>query len=51
MKIYRSSFELLAGEIYLDVEHKARKIHNDITRRTKRTPYIRSAYFKKAEYI
>ena len=47
MKIYQSSAETLTGESYIDLERKARKIHNEIARHTKRTPYVRSTYFKK----
>lgn len=47
MKIYQSSVETLTGERYIDLERKARKIHNEIAHRTKRSPYVRSAYFKK----
>lgn len=47
MKVYQSRYTKLAGRTYIDVERKARKIHNDIAKATKRSPYIRSVYFKK----
>ena len=47
MEIYQSSAARLTGKTYIDLERKARKIHNDIARRTKRSPYLRSVYFKK----
>lgn len=49
MKVYKSSAELLTGEGYIDLERKARKIHNQIAHHTKRSPYVRSAYFKKSK--
>lgn len=47
MKIYQSTADILTGENYIDLERKARKIHNEIAHRTKRSPYVRSTYFKK----
>lgn len=49
MKIYQSSAELLTGENYIDRERKARKIHKEIASHTKRSPYVRSTYFKKSK--
>ena len=46
MEIYQSSAARLTGKTYIDLERKARKIHNDIARRTKRSPYLRGVYFK-----
>jgi hypothetical protein len=51
MEIYQSSAARLTGKTYIDLERKARKIHNDIARRTKRSPYLRSVYFKKTENL
>lgn len=44
---YQSSEFKLSGSSYIDVERKARKIHNQIARRTKRNAYVRSVFFKK----
>lgn len=45
MKVYQSKLSKLPGRSYNDVERGARKIHKAIEKRTKRTPYIKSAYF------
>jgi len=47
MSIYKSKLIKLSGTSYNELERKARKIHNDIARRTKRNAYVRSKYFKK----
>lgn len=47
MKIYRSKSAKIPGRSYSDVEREARKLHNELSRGTKRTPYVKSAYFKK----
>jgi len=47
MQIYKTKQPRLTGTSYNELERKARKIHNEIARRTKRNPYVRSAYFKK----
>ena len=47
MKIYKSKCSQLTGTSYDEVVKKARKEHNEIRRRTKRQPYIRSKYYKK----
>lgn len=49
MKVYQSSAQTLSGENYIDLERKARKIYKEIASRTKRNPYVRSAYFKKSK--
>lgn len=45
MKVYQSKLSKLPGRNYNDVERKARAIHRKIEKSTKRTPYIKSAYF------
>jgi hypothetical protein len=47
MKIYKSKYSQLSGTSYDEIVKKAHKEHNEIRRRTKRQPYIRSKYFKK----
>jgi len=37
----------LPGTSYAEVYRSARGVYKDISRRTKRKPYVRSAYFKK----
>ena len=47
MKAYQSKFEKLSGTDYKEIYHKAFSIFKQIKSKTKRKPYIRSAYFKK----
>lgn len=47
MKIYQSRYSKLTGSSYLELERKARKLYNEVAKRTKRNAYIRSKYFKK----
>lgn len=47
MKIYRTKNKKLTGTEFKEVHKKAFGIYDEIRRRTKRRPYIRSAYFKK----
>jgi len=47
MNTYHSKYTKLSGSSYNELERKARKIHNDIAKRTKRNAYVRSKYFKK----
>ncbi|MFO0862282.1 MAG: hypothetical protein U0516_01000 [Candidatus Saccharibacteria bacterium] len=49
MKAYRTKAVKYTGRSYSDVERKARKLHNSIAARSKRNPYIRSAYFKNSK--
>lgn len=46
MKPYKVSAKKITGRSYSDVERTARKLHKQIVARTKRNPYVRSAYFK-----
>lgn len=45
MKVYRSKLVKIPGRSYIDVERKARQLHNKYARTTKRNPYIKSVYF------
>lgn len=47
MKPHKVTTKKLSGTSYSEVERAARKLHNQISARTKRNPYIRSAYFHK----
>ncbi len=47
MKAYRVKTRKLAGTKYPEVNRKALKTFNKIKKRTKRRPYVRSAYFNK----
>lgn len=47
MKVYKSKLQKIPGRSYIDVERAARALHNKHAHSTKRTPYIKSAYFDK----
>jgi hypothetical protein len=47
VEIYRTKIAKLAGTDYHEVARKARRVYKDIASKSKRKPYIRSAYFKK----
>lgn len=47
MKAYQSKFKKLSGTDYKEIHSKALSIFKQIKSRTKRKPYIRSAYFGK----
>jgi len=47
MKVYQTKCSKLAGSNAKEVGQKAFVIYKQIKRRTKRKPYVRSAYFKK----
>lgn len=47
MKIYQTSTVPLTGTSYKEVSHKAHELYSTIRKRTKRRPYIRSAFFDK----
>ena len=49
MQIFESRYARLNGKIYLDLVRDAREIYNQIVRRTKRNPYVRSKYFKNSK--
>jgi len=46
-QIYKVKSDKISGENYIDVERVARQAYRIIAGRTKRNPYIRSAYFHK----
>lgn len=46
IRFYKCKSKLIPGKSYLLVYKIAKKIFNEIKARTKRRPYIRSAYFK-----
>lgn len=45
--LYKVNTKIIKGGSYAIVYKKARSYFNQISRQTKRRPYIRSAYFKK----
>jgi hypothetical protein len=45
MQIHTSNQKLLEGTSYKEVQKTARKVHNILTQRSRRQPYIRSKYF------
>ncbi len=47
MKAYQSKYSKIKGTDFHEVRRKAFRIYSQIKNRTKRRPYIRSAYFKK----
>jgi hypothetical protein len=47
MKAYTTKSKVLSGTDFKEVHKKARIIYKDIKKKTKRKPYVRSAYFKK----
>lgn len=47
MKIYRTKATKLKGTDFKEVHNRALAIYNPIKKKTKRRPYIRSAYFRK----
>ena len=44
---YQTKCTTLSGTSYAEVYKQARRIYNEIARKTKRKPYVRSIYFKK----
>lgn len=47
MKVYQSRIPRLSGSDFREVNAKARLLYQKIKSKSKRRPYIRSAYFKK----
>jgi len=47
MKVFQSKFNALSGTNYKEVYPKAYGIFKDLKKKSKRKPYIRSAYFNK----
>lgn len=49
MKIYKTKARKLAGTSYPEIKKKAFSLYKEIKRKTRRRPYVRSAYFKKSK--
>ena len=49
MQIFQSRHNRLNDKVYRDLEREARSIHNEIVKRTKRNPYVRSKYFQNSK--
>ena len=47
MKFYQTKVKKLSGSDYHEVHRQAFGLYKEIKRKTKRRPYVRSAYFKK----
>ena len=47
MKIYQTNIKKLAGTDYREIHSRALSLYRQIKSKTKRKPYIRSAYFQK----
>ena len=45
LNIYQVKAHKITGSQYPNIEKSARKIYNNIARRSKRNPYVRSRYF------
>lgn len=46
MQPYKTKAKKLSGTSYDELERSARKLHREVSARTKRNPYVRSKYFK-----
>lgn len=49
MKVYKTKTKKLSGSDYKEVSREALKLFQQIKRKTKRRPYVRSAYFNKSK--
>jgi len=49
MKVYKTRISKLSGSDYKEVNKKAFGLYNELRRKTKRRPYVRSAYFNKSK--
>jgi hypothetical protein len=47
MNYFQSKYSRISGNDYAEKERQARKIYDEIARRSKRQAYVRSAYFNK----
>lgn len=47
MKVYQCKSQKLAGSDFHEVNLKAKEVYYQISKKTKRKPYVRSAYFNK----
>jgi len=46
-EFYKCKLETIRGENYAEIVRKARRIYHDLSRQTRRDPFIRSFYFNK----
>ena len=49
MKVYKTRVSKLSGSDYKEVNKKAFGLYAEIRKKTKRRPYVRSAYFNKSK--
>jgi hypothetical protein len=49
MKVYKTSISKLSGSDYREVNKRAFGLYAEIRKKTKRRPYVRSAYFNKSK--
>ena len=49
MKVFQSKFKALSGTDYKEIYTKAKAIFLKIKKRSKRKPYVRSAYFRNSK--
>lgn len=49
MRIYKTKTKKFAGTSYTEIRKKAFSLYQEIKRKSKRKPYVRSAYFKKGK--
>src|SRR3990167_6193014 len=49
MKVYKTRISKLSGSDYKEVNKKAFGLYAEIRKKTKRRPYVRSAYFNKSK--
>lgn len=49
MKVYKTKISKLSGSDYKEVNKNAFGLYNEIRKKTKRRPYVRSAYFNKSK--
>lgn len=47
MKVYQTKSAIISGSNFTEVNKRAHRLYLEIKKKTKRRPYIRSAYFKK----
>ncbi len=47
MDIYQTKAEIISGTDIKEVQRKAEQLYENITKRTRRRPYLRSRYFQK----
>ncbi|KKT71974.1 MAG: hypothetical protein UW66_C0017G0012, partial [Candidatus Moranbacteria bacterium GW2011_GWF1_44_4] len=47
MRVYQTKAKKLSGTDFQEVNRKAHEIYTQIKKKSKRRPYVRSAYFRK----